>query len=123
MRTIDDLRETVQAGLPLSALDHVADYIAESRRDASRIKDWIVSWASRYRRKRLKAAKSERLERIARVVALAEHVWESKHDAHEFLTTPQPRLADRAPLELARSELGARQLEDLLMQLEYSLPA
>lgn len=122
VRTTDELRETVQAGLPLSALDHVADYIAENGREATRIKDWIVSRATRYRRQRLKPEESERLERIARIVALAEEVWEDRHEAHEFLTTSQPRLSGETPLELARSELGARQVEDLLLELEYSLP-
>jgi len=67
-------------------------------------------------------SQSERLERLARVMALAEDVWESRDDARRFLTTPHALLGER-PLDLAQTELGARRVEDLLWRLEYSLPA
>jgi putative toxin-antitoxin system antitoxin component (TIGR02293 family) len=122
VRTLTDLREAVAEGLPVSALEAAVEYITGDARRAGSLRDRIVPRATRYRRERLKPAESERLERLARVMAMAEEVWESKADAQEFLTTPQPLLEDLTPLDLAQSELGARQVEDLLMQLEYSLP-
>ena len=68
-------------------------------------------------------ADQTRVERLARVMALAEHVWESREEAREFLREPHPALDEPAPLEVAQSELGARRVERLLTKLEYGLPA
>ena len=57
------------------------------------------------RKTRLSKAEGERLER------------------HEFLLSPQARLGGRRPVELADTDLGTRQVEEVLFQLEYSLPA
>jgi uncharacterized protein (DUF2384 family) len=54
---------------------------------------------------------------------MAESVWEDKALAREFLTSPQPQLGGARPVELARSDLGSRQVEQLLNGLEYALPA
>jgi putative toxin-antitoxin system antitoxin component (TIGR02293 family) len=62
------------------------------------------------------------VERLARVMALAEQVWESRDDAREFLAQPHSMLEERSPLEMAETELGARRVERLLMNLEYGLP-
>ena len=123
LRTADDLRRAVQAGLPLAALDHVVAHVAPGR-GASAFKYRIVPRATLHRRRqRLSLAESERLERLARVAALAEAVWEDAGLAREFLTSAQPQLGDERPIDVARTDLGARQVEELLMKLEYSLPA
>ena len=108
----------------MRALDRTVEYIASSPREAVRLRDRLVPPATRKRRKqRLKPAESERVERVARVMALAEEVWESREDARQFLTTPHALLGGERPLDLAQSEFGARRVEDLLWRLEYSLPA
>ena len=63
------------------------------------------------------------MERLARMTALTEEVWEDPDLAHEFLTSPQPQLGGRRPVELADSDLETRQVEEILYRLEYSLPA
>jgi len=75
------------------------------------------------RRDRLSAAESERTERIARVVANAEHVWGDRVDARRFLTTAHPALRGRSPLDTAMTELGARQVEEILGKIFHGLPA
>ena len=54
---------------------------------------------------------------------VAEDVWDDEETAREFLGSPQPQLAGRSPIDMAATELGARQVEELLMKLEYGLPA
>ena len=61
-------------------------------------------------------------ERLARITVLAEQVWEDADLAREFLTSPQPQLGGKQPVELCRTERGAREVEDLLRRLEWSLP-
>jgi uncharacterized protein (DUF2384 family) len=60
--------------------------------------------------------------RIARMVALAETVWEDAGLAREFLTSEQPQLDGKRPVDLARTAPGSRQVEALLMKIEHSLP-
>ena len=123
LRTSDDLRRAVEAGLPVAALHHVAAHLARGAAGASAFKYRVVPKATLHRRGRtLSLEESERLERLARITALAEEVWEDPELAREFLTSRQAQLADETPLDLARTDLGAREVEDLLWKIEYSLP-
>src|SRR5437773_7315631 len=89
VRSLGDLQRLVANGLPVRALDRTVEYVASSPREAVRLRDRLVPPATRKRRRqRLKPAESERVERLARVMALAEEVWESREDARQFLTTP-----------------------------------
>lgn len=123
IRTVDDLRAAVEEGLPLEALRRTVRLVAGEGPEATELRYRIVPKTTLQRRRtRLSAAESERLERLARMVALAEEVWEDPALAHEFLVSPQPQLGGERPVDLARSDLGTRQVEDLLYKLEYSLP-
>ena len=74
------------------------------------------------RTKRLSVDESERTERLARVLAHAEYVWDDREQAREWMSKPHRELGDRAPLDVARTELGARRVEALLDKLFYGLP-
>lgn len=124
VRSLDDLRRLVEAGLPVAALAKVVAHVADAGAAAGQLRYRIVPKATLHRRRSvLTLEESERLERLARVTALAEDVWEDEALAHEFLREAQPQLGGERPLDLVRSELGARQVEELLMKLEYALPA
>ncbi len=97
--------------------------IYSSAGDVRRVMFRIVPEATFKRRVRLSHSESERTERLARVIAAAEHVWEDRTDAREWLTKSHPELGKRSPLECAMTELGARQVEDLLERLFYGIPA
>lgn len=123
VRSVRDLMAAVEAGLPREALDVVVRRVAGEGPEATDLRHRIVPKTTLARRaERLSAEESERLERLARLTALAEHVWEDHAAAHEFMTSAQPRLGGSRPVDLVRSDLGTRQVEDLLWSLEYSLP-
>lgn len=122
VRTVRELRRTVESGLPVRALDAAVRYVAGGAAGAAELKYRIVPRSTLHRRRRLTLEESERLERLARVTALAEHVWENRTLAFEFLSSPQPQLGGERPLDLAHSDLGAREVEALLLGLEYALP-
>jgi putative toxin-antitoxin system antitoxin component (TIGR02293 family) len=65
----------------------------------------------------------EKAERLARVVALAEEAFGSREDALDFLHTPHLELGGDRPLDAAQTELGARQVEEILWRMEHGLPA
>lgn len=124
VRTVDDLREVVEAGLPLESLKLAVVRVATNRQAADKLTYEIIPRSTLRRiESRLNARQSERVERLARMTALAEEVWEDAELAHEFLTSPQPQLRDSRPVDLATSDLGTRQVEQLLSRIEYSLPA
>lgn len=122
VRTVRELRHAVEEGLPVESLESTARYVAGSEQGAAEIKYRIVPKTTLHRRERLTPEESQRLERLARITALAEQVWEDRALAHEFLTSAQPQLDGERPVELARTDLGAREVEELLLGIEYALP-
>ena len=119
VRVMDDLRRAVIEGLPVAALAELVRHVGRPE-----LRYRVVPKATLHRRKtKLSLEESERLERLARVIALAEHVWENQEHAKIFLVNKQARLGGETPLDMARTELGAREVEELLWQIEYSLPA
>ncbi|MEL6580233.1 MAG: antitoxin Xre/MbcA/ParS toxin-binding domain-containing protein [Cyanobacteria bacterium J06621_12] len=66
---------------------------------------------------------SERVERLARIYAFALEVWDSEEDAREFMTKKHPMLDDRTPFEASMTDLGARQVEQVLGRLMFGSAA
>ena len=62
-----------------------------------------------------------RLYRFARLFALAEEVLEDKEQARDWLRSPQVGLNNRTPLDLMRTEAGAREVESLLVRIEHGV--
>lgn len=122
VRTWVDLERLVRAGLPKRSLQLVARRAVEAGEPASEIVYQVVPAATFKRRTRLSTTESERTERLARVVALAESVWDDETEARAFLNRPHPLLDNETPLRVAQSELGARRVERLLYDVEHGLP-
>jgi putative toxin-antitoxin system antitoxin component (TIGR02293 family) len=47
---------------------------------------------------------------------------DDREQAREWMSKPHRELNDQTPLEVARTELGARRVEDLLDKLFFGLP-
>jgi putative toxin-antitoxin system antitoxin component (TIGR02293 family) len=123
VRSVADLETLVSAGLPKRALRITAERVYSSVGEARKAMFRIVKEATYKRRTRLSPSESERTERLARVIAAAEFAWSDRVDAREWLSRPHPELGNKTPLDAALSELGARQVEDLLERLIYGVPA
>jgi putative toxin-antitoxin system antitoxin component (TIGR02293 family) len=123
IRTVGQLESAVSAGLPKRSLERLSARLYEDRRVASAYKFKVVPQATWKRRvKRLTVQESERTERLARVLAHAEYVWDDRGQAREWMSKAHRELNDSSPLDVARTELGARRVEDLLDKLFYGLP-
>jgi len=71
---------------------------------------------------RLDPDESDRLVRISRVIAAAITLFEGNHaSARHWLTSPRAALRNQAPLELAQTDVGAREVERLIGQLEHGI--
>lgn len=121
-RGIAGLAAAVERGLPRSALIRVIARAGVTGKARLALLHGIVPSATFKRRTRLKLHESEKTERLARVIALAELLWDDSDAAQRFLSLPHPELQNRTPLNAAATELGARQVEDLVMRAIYGLP-
>jgi putative toxin-antitoxin system antitoxin component (TIGR02293 family) len=76
----------------------------------------------RKREGRLLPDESDRLLRAARLFGKTLELFEGDRDAAtEWLTTPQPALGGTIPLDLARTEVGAQEVERLVGRLEHGV--
>jgi putative toxin-antitoxin system antitoxin component (TIGR02293 family) len=77
--------------------------------------------ARRKRERRLRADESDRLFRLGRIAALAEEVLGSREKASRWLHRPNPALGRVIPLRHLDTDLGARQVEDLLLRIAHGV--
>ena len=83
-----------------------------------------MSRATLHRRKlqgKIDKNESERLVRYERLLKRATNVLGDSDNARQWLTQPQPGLGNAVPIQFAASEVGAREVENLLGRLEYSV--
>lgn len=83
-----------------------------------------ISKATLHRRKnegRLDQAESDRVVRYARLMGKAIGVMETEENARQWLNSPQMGLGGAVPLEYAETEVGAREVENLLGRIEYGV--
>jgi len=121
-KSLGELADRVSEGFPKAALRNTARHIFDSPAEANELMYRVVPEATYKRRTRLTPAESERTERLARVIASAEVVWNDRRAAKDWLLTPHPELNGKRPLDAALSELGARQVEELLDRIYYGIP-
>ena len=122
--SVEQLEQQVEAGLPRASLGTVARHVYGTSPDAAALMLRVIPAATFHRRGAgLKPHEGERVERLARVVATAEHVWDSAVDARAFLSTAHPMLGGKRPIEVALTELGARRVESLLWSLFHGVAA
>jgi putative toxin-antitoxin system antitoxin component (TIGR02293 family) len=73
--------------------------------------------------KRLEPEESDRLVRLSRLVGLGLQLFEGNLDeVRSWLKTPHASLADQTPLEFATTEIGSREVENLIGRLEHGIP-
>ena len=124
VHSLSELTEIVSRGLPKSALRYCVVHVVSDPRARREVMCRIVPAATYKRRKQhLRPEESARTERLARVIATAKHVWGGEEEARRFMTCAHPELSGKTPLETSYTELGARQVEELLWKLFYGLPA
>jgi putative toxin-antitoxin system antitoxin component (TIGR02293 family) len=83
-----------------------------------------ISKATLHRRKaagRLEADESDRVVRFARLMGKAVGVFENEKAARAWMASPQFGLGGETPLDYAMTELGAREVENLLGRIDHSV--
>lgn len=116
------LVEALRIGLPVKELSDLQATLAVPMEKL--VPMLGISKATFHRRKaegRLDQAESDRVVRFARLMGQAVEVLESEENARQWLTSPQFGLGGAVPLEYAETEVGAREVENLLGRIEYGV--
>ena len=117
------LGQMLQTGLPFGELEDLQASLAiPSERLAPMLG---ISKATLNRRKgsagRLSPSVSDRVLRYARLLGQALKVFNRLDAAKLWLNAPQVGLGGAVPLDYAKTEIGAREVENLLGRIEYGV--
>jgi len=125
LRTYDtrQLVRKVEKGLSFRAFERMqANLGMPAQRLAELVDISPRTLARRRERGLLDAAQSDRLLRASRLLGGAIELFEGDDEAaRNWLRTPQRGLGGEIPLDLARTELGAREVERLIGRLEHGV--
>jgi putative toxin-antitoxin system antitoxin component (TIGR02293 family) len=120
--TSSEMRDRIKAGLPFSALESVRGRLGLSVPEAATVLQMPARTLARRRlSRRLAADESDRLYRLARVAAQAVVVFGTEEKASAWLRRPNRALNGDLPLRLLDTDVGTRQVEDVLGRIEYGV--
>lgn len=108
--SISRFRKLIENGLAKESKPHIFNIIPQTTNNR--------------RKKKLNQQESEKIEKLARVIATASYIWNDKFpQVRDFMLSPHALLAGETPYDVSLSELGARQVEEILWSIFYGLPA
>ncbi|MGH9840125.1 MAG: type II RES/Xre toxin-antitoxin system antitoxin [Blastocatellia bacterium] len=112
----------IRAGLNFSTIQQLADHtgIAPSRIFAA-VNLSPRTMERRRKQKKLTSDESQKIARFARIVALGDDVFEDSKVASQWLERPNRALGGFKPMELLDTDEGAREVESVLLRLEYGV--
>lgn len=116
------LRTCIRDGLPYSALESVRQRLHLSLPETAIILQTPLRTLARRRRERkLHATESDRLYRFARVVGEAVMTFGTEEKAAAWLRRENRSLNNHTPLQLLDTEVGTRQVEDVLGRIQFGV--
>jgi putative toxin-antitoxin system antitoxin component (TIGR02293 family) len=116
----EDMSAAIREGFPHAAVEGLLESSGFSLREiATSIDLSIRSLQRRKTQGRLARYESDRLYRLARLVALAEYFLGDHQRAIDWLKRPNHVLGGIPPLSIVDTELGARQVENILGRVGY----
>lgn len=117
-----DVREQIKRGLPYRSLESVRERLGLSVPESANVLHMPARTLARRRQMRkLDAEESDRLYRVARVAGEAVAVFGNEEKATEWLRRPNRALNGELPVRLLDTDLGARQVEDVLGRIEHGI--
>jgi putative toxin-antitoxin system antitoxin component (TIGR02293 family) len=117
------LVELVEEGFSFGELERLRQNMGLSREEISELVQIRPRTLDRRKREgRLHPEESDRLLRASRVFGEAIVLFEGNAEgALRWLFSPQMALGGAVPLEMARTEIGAREVENLVGRLEHGV--
>ncbi len=121
-KNIDDLILKVKEGLPIGSFEKLRKRLDVSDNFLSQIVNIPKRTLTRRKQQgRLNTQESEKVLRIARLYDKALEVFEDEQAAETWLKAPARGLGEVIPLIYAKTELGAQEVEKLLVRIEHGI--
>ncbi len=121
-KNIDDLILKVKEGLPIGSFEKLRKRLGVSDNFLSQIVNIPKRTLTRRKQQgRLNPQESEKVLRIARLYDKALEVFEDEQAAEKWLKSPARGLGEVIPLIYAKTELGAQEVEKLLIRIEHGI--
>ncbi|MGO9208616.1 MAG: antitoxin Xre/MbcA/ParS toxin-binding domain-containing protein [Terriglobales bacterium] len=115
-----DLREAIREGFPPAVVGELMRASGLTLKELASALDLSPRSLQRRRRSgRLARYESDRLYRLARIVAIANEYLGGHETAVRWLKRPNRALGGLAPVTAIDTELGARQVENILGRVAY----
>jgi putative toxin-antitoxin system antitoxin component (TIGR02293 family) len=118
-----DLVKHVEKGLSFTAVEALQKQMDLAAKEMALLLD--IKFRTFLRRKetgRLQPAESDRLIRTSRLFARARDLFDGNQEAARgWLMAPQRALGGAIPLEIAKTEVGAREVERIIGRLEQGV--
>ena len=120
--TQTELRDRIRHGLPYRSLESVRERLGLSVPDTAELLRMPTRTMARRRQARkLDPDQSDRLYRIARVAGQAVVVFGAEEKATAWLQRPNRALNGELPIRMLDTDVGARQVEDVLGRIEHGI--
>ena len=118
----EDLKDWIREGFPFSSLENVMERFGLTREEISSALDLPPrTLARRKQERKLRRDESDRLFRLVRIASQASEVLGGEGKASRWLHTPNRALGGKLPLELLDTDLGSRQVEEVLGRIEHGV--
>ena len=112
----------VEAGVPVATM---SDFIATSGLPLKDIYEVVIPARTlkhrRARKESLSTDESDKLARLARVFDHTVSVFDTPDLARAWLNKPKKRFDGRTPMDMLRTEVGARMVEEMLGQIDEGM--
>ena len=116
----NDMREAIRQGFPPVVVEELMRASGLTLKELATALDLSTRSLQRQRRNgRLARYESDRLYRLARIVALAHEFLGDHETAIRWRKRPNRALGGVAPVAALDTELGARQVENILGRIAY----
>jgi putative toxin-antitoxin system antitoxin component (TIGR02293 family) len=114
--------EMVEAGV---SIDAITEFSASSGIKLTDIYDIVIPARTlkhrRARHESLSLDESDKLARLVRIFRFAVKVFGNPEKALRWLSKPKHRFDDRTPLQMLRTEVGGRMVEESLGQIDEGM--
>lgn len=117
------MMHNIRQGLSFESIETLAEAFESPRKEMAGVLSIPVSTLNRRRKEgRLLTDESDRVARLARLKDFAVEMMNGDNDAAiQWLKTPSPILGGESPLVHASTEMGAREVEDLIGRIQHGV--
>jgi putative toxin-antitoxin system antitoxin component (TIGR02293 family) len=122
--TANEVRARIKEGLPFRSLESLRERLGLSVPETADVLHMPARTMARRRlARKLDPIESDRLYRVARVAGQAVSVFGTEEKATTWLQRPNRALGNERPIRLLDTDVGARQVEDVLGRIEHGIVA